>query len=41
MNVQKYKQIMQENLMFSVESLKLHSDYIFPQDNDPNTYSLI
>ena len=35
MNAQKYKQILQENLMSSVESLKLPSDYIFQQDNDP------
>ena len=35
MNAQKYKQILQENLMFSVESLKLPSDYIFQQDNYP------
>ena len=35
MNVQKYKQILQENLMPSVESLELPSDYIFQQDNDP------
>ena len=30
-----YKQILQENLMFSIESLELPSDYIFQQDNDP------
>ena len=35
MNAQKYKQILHENLMFSVESLELPSDYIFQQDNDP------
>ena len=35
MNVQKYKHILQENLMSSVESLELPSDYIFQQDNDP------
>ena len=35
MNAQKYKQILQENLMSSVESLKLPSDYIFQQGNDP------
>ena len=35
MNAQKYKQILQENLMSSVESLELPSDYIFQQDNDP------
>ena len=35
MNAQKYKQILQENLMFSVKSLELHSDYISQQNNDP------
>ena len=35
MNAQKYKQILQENLMPSVESLELPFDYIFHQDNDP------
>ena len=35
MNAQKYKQILQENLMSSFESLELPSDYIFQQDNDP------
>ena len=43
MNAQRYKQIlpesfmslMPENLMSSVESLELPSDYIFQQDNDP------
>ena len=35
MNAQKYKQILQENLMSSVESLELPSDYILRQDNDP------
>ena len=35
MNAQMYKQILQENLMSSVESLELPSDYIFQQDNDP------
>ena len=35
MNAQKYKKILQENLMSSVESLDLISDYIFLQDNDP------
>ena len=35
MNVKKNKQILQENLMSSVESLKLPSDNIFEQDNDP------
>ena len=35
MNVQKYKQILQENFMSSVESLELPSDYVFQQDNDP------
>ena len=35
MNAQKYKQILQENLMPSVESFELPSDYIFQQDNDP------
>ena len=35
MDAQKYKQILQENLMSSVESLELPSDYIFQQDNDP------
>ena len=34
MNAQKYKQNLQENLMSSVESLELPSDYIFQQDND-------
>ena len=34
-NAQKYKEILQENLMSSVESLELFSDYIFQQDNDP------
>ena len=34
MNAQKYKQILQENLMTSVESFELPSDYIFQQDND-------
>ena len=29
MNAQKYQQILQENLMSSVESLELPSDYIF------------
>ena len=29
MNAQKYKQILQENLMFAIESLELCSDYIF------------
>ena len=29
MNAQKYKQILQENLMSSVESLELPSNYIF------------
>ena len=33
-NAPKYKQILQENLMSSVESLELPSDYIFQQDND-------
>ena len=35
MNTEKYKQILQENLISSVESLKLRSDYIFQSDNDP------
>ena len=35
MYAQKYKQILLENLMASVESLELPSDYIFKQDNDP------
>ena len=35
MNAQKYKQILQENVMSSIESLDLPSDYIFQQDNDP------
>ena len=35
MNAQKYKQILQENVMSSVESLQLPSDYIFLRDNDP------
>ena len=35
MKAQKYKQILQENLMSSVESLQLPSDYNFQQDNDP------
>ena len=34
MNAQMYKQILQEILMSSVESLELPSDYIFQQDND-------
>ena len=34
MNAQKYKQTLQENLMSSIESLGLPSDYIFQQDND-------
>ena len=34
MNAQKYKQILQENFMSSVESLELRSHYIFQQDND-------
>ena len=28
-------QVLQENLMSSVESLELPSDFIFQQDNDP------
>ena len=35
MNAQKYKQILLENLMSSVESLELSSNYIFQQDYDP------
>ena len=35
MNAQKYKQILQEDFMSSVESLELPSDYIFQQDKDP------
>ena len=35
MNAQKYKKNLQENLMSSVESLELPSDYIFQQHNDP------
>ena len=35
MNAKKYKQILQKNLMSSVKSLELSSDYIFQQDNDP------
>ena len=35
MNAQKYYQILQENLMSSVESHGVPSDYIFHQDNDP------
>ena len=35
MNAQKYKQILQENMMSSDESLELPSDYIFKQDYDP------
>ena len=35
MNTQKYKQVLPENLMSSVESLQLPSDYIFQLDNDP------
>ena len=35
MNAQKYKQILQENFMSSVESLELPTDYLFQQDNDP------
>ena len=34
MNAQKYKQILQENLMSSVESLVLRSEYISLQDDD-------
>ena len=34
MNARKYKQILQEKLLSSVESLELPSDYIFQQDND-------
>ena len=34
MNAQTYKRILQENLMFSIESLELLSVYIFQQDND-------
>ena len=34
-NAQKYRQILQENLMSSVESLELPSDNINPQNNDP------
>ena len=34
MNAQKYKQILKENLMFSVESLWLPSDYILKRYND-------
>ena len=34
MNAKKYRQILQENLMSSVEGLELPSDYIFQQDND-------
>ena len=33
-NAQKYKQILQENLMSSVESLELPSEYIFQPNND-------
>ena len=33
MNAQKYKRILQENFISSVESLELPSDYIFQQDN--------
>ena len=35
MNAQKYKQILQKNLMSSIENLELPSDYIYQQDNDP------
>ena len=35
MNAQKYKQILQENLMSSLVSLELLSDYIFQQGRDP------
>ena len=35
MNAQKYKQLLEENLMPSVESLEIPSDYIFQQDYDP------
>ena len=35
MNAQKYIQILQENLMSSVGSLELPSEYIFQQDKDP------
>ena len=34
MNAQKYKQILQKNLMSSVESVELPSDYMFQQNND-------
>ena len=34
MNAQKYRQILPENLMRSVERLEQSSDYIFQQDND-------
>ena len=37
MNAQKYKRISQENLMSSVESLRLPSDNIFQQDNTKHT----
>ena len=37
MKAQKYKQILQENLMSSVECLVLPSDYIFQQDNTKHT----
>ena len=39
MNAQNYKQILQENLMSSVESLDRPSDYIFQQGNDPKQKS--
>ena len=35
MKAQKYKLILQENLMFSLESLELPSDDIFLRDNNP------
>ena len=35
MNAEKYQEILQENLMASVEKLRLPPDWIFQQDNDP------
>ena len=35
MNAQTYKQILQENLMSSIDNHELPSDYIFQPDNDP------
>ena len=35
MNVESYQKILQDNLMTSVEKLRLPPDWIFQQDNDP------